>query len=133
MPDHILDNVRRGKVGVTPLSEKVVLSVNEWRARIEEWRGTKLPRLAEIDVLEYVEYLEAQLDAPRPERTSDVAGLMREAAEIMREFEANVSDPHDRVCACCAIAGRGTRAHAPDCPVTHFRDWLRKVGLDGEQ
>jgi len=131
MGDHPLDALRAGKSSVM---EPEPPDVTEWRARWDEIRQTKIPRLVELDVLERLEYLEAQLHATaNAERTSDVAALLREAAEIMRAFEANVSDAHDRVCVCCAIAGRGTRAHAPDCPVTHFREWLRKVGLDGEQ
>ena len=135
-----LDRVRRGKESVTDKHSVPPANLDaDLRERHDRWQWIRELKSGTFDLWEKA--LVADLDEAlrrlrlaedqiqlyklQPERTSDVAGLLREAAEIMREFEANVSDPHDRVCACCAIAGRGTRAHAPDCPVTVSYTHLR--------
>lgn len=89
----------------------------------------------------------AEANARPPERTSEAAAMIREAAAIMRAFEdvSGEGMPHgysdydvmeERYC--CTYCWTywslpGLELHAPYCPVTRARDWLRRVGLDGEQ
>lgn len=98
----------------------------------------------------------APTPAPQPERTSGTAALLREAArllgelseaaEIMRELTDDcdilraADDGYSLDCTFCyCTIKRFTRgdiqeySHADDCPVPRARDWLARVGLDGER
>ena len=112
-----LDQLRRGKAPAPTPTTHVPdrpYDVAAWCDHMEALRGSKMFKLIEFDLLDYIKALEA---THAPERTSKSAEWLREAADIITR-----------------LLFVGEFAHmGDDTDTDRARAWLKRVGLDGEK